>query len=382
MANIPDEADIGFRHEVINQLVNSVDCAETLKTSLQQFFGSITADAKHKDLAYHLFLTTTLYISKKVILDEEQMSVIYRTVEQLRQEWGAEGASVKHSNKRSHTRAPKYGSVYSTQSISFGVATSPPTEPENAETSGARNVADVDADVVSNEGLEGFQCSGSTTPDSFVREAEKHTLSVPNFHEAIKPKDTADLSSQYPYGYKLMSKQGWSSRSGLGPDGSGIQRPIDAYALARFFGDKESLAAREFALKATSKAPTDDNSTERSKKQMNGFHSSATPWRQYAADPHAGDEVAKRANGNNNSTDTVQRSRVTHGATPQTNGNVKTTIEGQCVLKDTWKDASKRKSTHNVQNNVSPHEDPRETVKAPSEKTSVFVPCTSTSGGW
>ncbi|RYC62458.1 hypothetical protein CHU98_g3756 [Xylaria longipes] len=381
MANIPDEFDIKFRHGVINQLVNSVDCAEDLKTSFQQFFSNITASAKHKHLAYHLFLTTILYISKKVTLDKEQMSVICRTVEQLREEWSAEGASVKHSNTPSHTRVPKHDGVYPEQSTPFSVTTSLPTEPGNTVTSATSDVADGGVDNVC-ERLESIQFSRSTTPDSFVRETENHILSTPNFHEAVEPKDTADLSSKYPYGYKLMSKQGWSNRSGLGPDGSGIQRPIDAYVLAHLFGDNESPVRPGLVSKTSSKAPANGNAAEKPEKQTNELAIAATPWRQYAADPHTGDKSAKKAYGNNNATDTAQRSRLAHGATTQTNGNTKITVQDQCVIKDTWKDTSKHKSIHHVQKNVSPHGSLRGGAKAPSEKTSVFVPCANTSGGW
>ncbi|KAI1756750.1 hypothetical protein F4782DRAFT_549218 [Xylaria castorea] len=376
MANIPDEADVDFRCEVINRLVNSVDCAEHLKTSFQQFLGNITADVKPKDLAYHLFLTITLYISKKVVLDKEQMSVICRTVEQLRQEWSDKGASSEHLNTLPYV--PEHDDMHPR---SFSVATSLRAEPEDSMTPATSNVAEGDVDSVC-DALERIQFSRSTTPDSFVREAEKHALVTPNFHEAIQPKDTADLSSQYPYGYKLMSKQGWSNRSGLGPDGSGIQRPIDAHALAHPFGDNESPTGIGFASKSSSKAPTNGNPTKKSEKQMDDFAGAASPWRQYVADPDNGDKSAKNGYVSNNAINTAQGNSVLQGATTQTNGNTKTTFQDQCVVTDIWKDSSKHKSTHHVQKNAAPHASPCETAKAPSKNTNAFIPCTGTSGGW
>ncbi|KAI0189339.1 hypothetical protein EV127DRAFT_408876 [Xylaria flabelliformis] len=371
MANILDEADINFRREVINQLVNSVDCTEHLKTSFRQFLGNITADVKHKDLAYHLFLTTTLYISKKVVLDEEQMAVICRTVEQLRQEWSNEGASSEPSNTTSHIRVSEHDDMYPSP---FSVAPSLRVEPEDAITPAASKVADGDVGSMCDT-LERIRFSRSTTPDSFVREAEKHVLVAPNFHEAVQPKDTADLSSQYPYGYKLMRKQGWSNRSGLGPDGSGIQRPIDAYALANFLGENESPTGIGFASKPSSTAPTNGNSAGKLEKRTNKVTAAVSPWRQYAADPYTGDKSAKNGYRNNDAISTVQPNT-------ETDGNTNTIDQDQCVIKDVWKDTSKHKSTHHIQKNATPHGSSWGVTNAPPENTNVFVPCTSTYRGW
>ena len=48
---------LGLCSEVIDQLLQSVDCTQHLKDSLGQFLSNITADANHKHLAYHLFCT-------------------------------------------------------------------------------------------------------------------------------------------------------------------------------------------------------------------------------------------------------------------------------------------------------------------------------------
>ncbi|TRX96665.1 hypothetical protein FHL15_002567 [Xylaria flabelliformis] len=377
MANIPDEADINFRREVINQLVNSVDCTEHLKTSFRQFLGNITADVKHKDLAYHLFLTTTLYISKKVVLDGEQMSVICRTVEQLRQEWSNEGASSELSSTISHTRV----SEHDMHPSPFSDAPSLRVEPEDAITPAASKVAEGDVGSMCDT-LERIRFSRSTTPASFVREAEKHVLVAPNFHEAIQPEDTADLSSQYPYGYRLMRKQGWSNRSGLGPDGSGIQRPIDASALASFLGDNESLTDMEFASKSSSPAPTNGIIAGKLEKRTNKVAAGVSPWRQYAADPYTGDISAKNGYGNNDRISTAQPNTLLQGVTTETDGNTNTIDRDQCVIKDVWKDTSKHKSTRHIQKNATPPGSSWGVTNAPPENTNVFVPCTSTFGGW
>ncbi|KAI0555334.1 hypothetical protein F4679DRAFT_523354 [Xylaria curta] len=375
MANIVDEADINFHHEVINQLANSMGCAEHLEIAVRSFLSAITTNVKYKDLAYHIFLTVTLYISKKVILDEEQMSVICRTVEQLRQEWGNEGASSELSN--SYMRVPKQDDMHPNP---LNVAPSLRTELGDAITPAVNNVTEGDIGSVCDV-LERVQFSRSDTPDSFVREAEKHVLVAPNFHGAIQPKDTADLSSQYPYGYKLMRKQGWSNQSGLGPDGSGIQRPIDADAMAHCFGDNESSAGIGFASKSNSKAHTNGNSSGKPEKQTNESSGAVSPWRKYTADPYIGDKSAKDSYGNN-AINATQRDKVPRRATTETNGNTHTTTDqDQCVIKDTWVDTSKHKSTHHVHKNATPCESSLRVAKVPPKNINVFVPCTGTKGG-
>ncbi|KAI1736728.1 hypothetical protein F4680DRAFT_451583 [Xylaria scruposa] len=374
MPNIVDEADTNFHHEVINQLVDSMGCAEHLESSVRRFLSDITTNVKHKDLAYHLFLTVTLYISKKVVLDEEQMSAICRTVEQLKQEWGNEGASSELSN--SYTRVPEQDDTHPNP---LGVAPSLRTEPEAAITPTVSNATEGDIGSVCDV-LERVQFSRSITPDSFVRGAEKHVLVAPTFHGAMQPKDTADLSSQYPYGYKLMRKQGWSNQSGLGPDGSGIQRPIDADAMAHCFGDNESSAGVGFASKSSSKVPTNGISAGKPEEQTNEFAGEVSPWRQYAADPYTGDKSAKDSY-ENNAISKTQRNRVLQRATIGTNGNTNTTDQDHCVIRDTWVDTSKHEGSHHAQKNATPHGSSLGAVKAPPKNTNVFVPCASTKGG-
>lgn len=61
------EADLEFRNEVISKLLDSVDCAKHMKDSFGQFLGSITADANHKHLAYHLFCIVCNILVKYVL---------------------------------------------------------------------------------------------------------------------------------------------------------------------------------------------------------------------------------------------------------------------------------------------------------------------------
>ncbi|KAI3328392.1 hypothetical protein F4824DRAFT_493174 [Ustulina deusta] len=343
------EADLEFRNEVISKLLDSVDCAKHMKDSFGQFLGSITADANHKHLAYHLFCIVTLYISKQTTLDEEQMSVLCRIIEQLRQEWGDGDASSETSAASLYT---KNDDVCSKQSASPSTAALPRTEAGGTMNFAAKSVVSGEANNIC-EALQNISIARSTTPDSFVREAEKCILTSPSFHGAVGSKDTADLESQYPFGYRLMTEQGWSGQSGLGADGSGIQRPLDAYTLSRVFKDHESPVGLGYALNAGKKVPTNGNSTGESKKQTNGFAGASTAWNQYVTDPRTGDETAKSGYNYEAAINAPRGTRVDYGKRIQTKGKTKTIVQDQCVINDNWKDTSNYASTPQAQKNMS-----------------------------
>ncbi|KAI0200056.1 hypothetical protein F4808DRAFT_176002 [Astrocystis sublimbata] len=350
-----------------------------MKNSLQQFLESITASVKPKDLAYHLFLTVTLYVSKKVSLDEEQMSVMFRTAQQLQQEWGAEAISAKPADTPSCT-GPTFNND-PTMTTALSVDTPPLTEQENSVTSPASIVA------IACEGIGSLDLGRSTTPDGFVREAEKHTPADVDFHGCSETIGKADLGARYPFGHKVLSSQGWSDPKGLGPDESGIQRPIDIYAQARNLLGNQCTVGSESPPKSGSHAPTKGVSAKEVDTQINETPATAalSPWRRYALNPQAGDDSAKKAY--RDKVGTVQKDGRTHGPLVHTNGNesygeTKITVQNQCIINDTWRDTSKRKSTRLARNRTSPQETSRETAEAPSDHLEVWKPFTGTSKGW
>jgi hypothetical protein len=215
------------------------------------------------------------------------------------------------------------------------------------------------------EAIEHTNIARSTTPDSFVRAVKKHPLGTPNFHEAVRSEDTVDLKSQYPFGHRLMTKQGWSDRSGLGPDGSGIQRPIDADILAH----KTSYVVHANSI-----------STERIGKQTDAFVGKARAWNQYVLDPDTGDKSAKEGYSYDEAIDTTRRIRGSHGITASTNANSKTIIQDHYVINDNWRDATKHGCSQHIQDNV-PREVSEKNANAHPENGDVFVPYRGTSEG-
>ncbi|KAI1828450.1 hypothetical protein F4861DRAFT_544696 [Xylaria intraflava] len=104
-----EATDDAFRSEVINKLLESVD-NQALKAPLAECLQVMTDKANHKNMARDLFTTVraipisflsyvpegnaklqtqvTVYIAKNLFLDEEQLSVLCRTVKLLKDEWG------------------------------------------------------------------------------------------------------------------------------------------------------------------------------------------------------------------------------------------------------------------------------------------------------
>ncbi|KAI1426918.1 hypothetical protein F5Y12DRAFT_793645 [Xylaria sp. FL1777] len=377
------KADLEFRNEVIDKLLGSVDCGKTMKDSFGQFLRNITADANHKHLAYHLFCIVTLYISKQTTLDEEQMSILCRIVEQMRQEWSGSNASSENSTAPLYTEEED---VFSEQPVSSSVATLPHTQAGGAMAIVSKDVLTGDANNVS-EALHRLSISRSPTPDSFVRGTGKCTVAVSNFHKGIGSKvKEEDLKSQYPFGYRLMTKQGWAAESGLGPYGSGIPRPLDAHVLTLGLRDHESPTGLGYAPNASTKLPVDEDCTAEAERQMDGpVGISTKKWHRYVEDPRAGDETAKSSYTYNTAIKAPQGTGVGHGKTTKTNGNIKTIVQGECVIKDKWKDTSNYTSASQAQETV-----PgglwgiycRKQQKAPSGDPSIFVACRNNFQGW
>ncbi|KAI0972577.1 hypothetical protein F4678DRAFT_460145 [Xylaria arbuscula] len=371
------EADLDFRNEVIDKLLDSVDCAKHLKDSFRQFLANITANANHKDLAYHLFCIVTLYLSKKTTLDDEQISAVCRIIEQLRREWGGSDTSSANSPVPLYTED---GDGYSGKlGSSSGVATTPIPEAGGAMIFATQDVASSDADEMC-DALHQFSIGRSATPEGFVRGAGKCILSIPDFHKGIVSNDETDLKSHYPFGYRLMTGQGWSSQSGLGPNGSGIQRPLDAFSSANMHGDYESPIGLGYASKASDTASKNGKPRQISKEKVNGSVNTATAWNQYGKDPRAGDEVAKPGYKFSAAINTT-RTRTAHANSTRTDGDLKVIIQGQCEINDNWKDTSNYKAASQSQKKVSQGAFEKAT-KPPFEDSHVFVPYSGRSQGW
>lgn len=163
--------------------------------------------------------------------------------------------------------------------------------------------------------LEHVKISRPITPTGFVREVRRHSPATPNFRNATKSNDKADLESQYPFGHRLMTKQGWSDRSGLGPDGSGIQRPIDVDVRARNLTKSPRPAGLGYEP-----SPNRRSLAHKNRKQK------VTAWHQYAADPHIGDKTAEKVYEGHETADGAEQTKVAHTAATPASANSKTII--------------------------------------------------------
>ncbi|KAI1281093.1 hypothetical protein F5Y07DRAFT_355359 [Xylaria sp. FL0933] len=342
------EADLDFRTEVIEKLLASVGWPQHLKDSLGQFLHVATADANHKHLAYHLFCIATLYISKQTTLDEEQQSVICRTVGQLRRDWG--GGDVPSENPPSHgeTGNSKQAAVSDTitnghfeQNGSAGHAIEPHAEAEGTVAFTGKDLATGDV----NEGcpaLHSPSIARSATPDSFVRGGEKCILEGPNFHGAVSSDDGTDLKSQYPFGFRLMSKQGWGQQNGLGPDGSGIPRPLDANTVRHTYGIHESPVGLGYEGQTNGK-----KTILKEEKPPGSYGDKAKAWKSYVADPRTGDEEAR----SDSKCDTAEVTR--HEMVPK-KGDTKIILQNDNIITDTWKRSSDSPRASQTQKNAQP----------------------------
>lgn len=207
------------------------------------------------------------------------------------------------------------------------------------------------------------------TPIGFVREAGKHTPTTPKIPEAMKSKDKADLESQYPFGHRLMTKQGWLDQSGLGPDGSGIQRPIGADILARNLTEGEYPAGLGYKPKTNGISLAHRNHGQK-----------VTAWYQDAADPHIGAKTVCR---DHDAADGAGQIKVAHPIAALTSANSKTIIQDRYIIYDNWKVTPTHRNTPRARDNAS-HRILGKMAKEPSEKTSVFVPHSDDSSfkGW
>ncbi|KAI0404164.1 hypothetical protein F4802DRAFT_615961 [Xylaria palmicola] len=338
-------ADLEFRDEILSRLVGHLDCDEDLRASLRLFLTGITADANNKHLAYHLFCSVTLYISKYITLSQEQMSAVCQIIEKLRKEWGDDDPVAETSNGQSSTRTPEHD-VFSGRSDPYSAATSPLVNSEVTGIPAIRNITGCNVDNVC-EKLESADFASRTFPRSFVPKAEKHVPIPPNFHDAVKSDDTATLKSKYPFGYRVMRQQGWSDQTGLGRDRSGIQQPIDAHALAQGFKD-ESLFELGYARKAHSRVSTNKTPLEKAEKNPNESGGMPTSWHQYVSDPNAGDKTAKTVYGQS---DAVKHQRVPVAirTTLQAKAGTKVITQDQYAINDNWKDTSKNKNASHAQ---------------------------------
>ncbi|KAJ2986448.1 hypothetical protein NUW58_g5021 [Xylaria curta] len=367
MANAPDEIDSRFRHGVIDYLLEPIDCPDYVKASVREFLRAITTKTMHKHLAYHLFCTINIFISRRTILDEEQRSVLRRTTEQLLQEWSDNNTSPDSSHTPPlHTGVSVHSDASPKQSTPINTVNSLHTEPGHVLGSDTERLARGDVDNLC-EAFNRIVFARSSTPRSFVRATEKRVLATPRSHEAISSEDAAHLESQYPFGYNLMTKQGWSDSEGLGPDGSGIRRPIDAHYVTRGFRDHGSSAGLGLASNASSRVLTNGNSTRHAMKQANTLASPAALRNQYIADPHAGDKTAK----------TVSRAIIRQNA--ENNTTNEAIAQDQYLIEDKWKDTSNNTSTYYTRENF-----PKvlaRAAKEPSKDAGLFVPYRETSEG-
>lgn len=193
----------------------------------------------------------------------------------------------------------------------------------------------------------------STTPYGFVREMEEWALAPTNFHEAVGSKDTAHLESQYPFGYRVMTRQGWEDKGGLGPHGSGIPSPLDGETLALAYRDPETSTGLGYATKASTKVTENDTFTQATNKRINMVADPAsTAWHKYAEDPFAGD-LAARSNYVYDETSVPRRAVLSRSLPTETDGNVNIIVQGQWIIEDTWKDTSNHLSDPDSKKDVS-----------------------------
>ncbi|KAI0817412.1 hypothetical protein GGR55DRAFT_620335 [Xylaria sp. FL0064] len=290
-------------------------------------------------------------------------------VEQLRQDWGGGGAPSENPPLHGGNGHSKQTAVSNTitnghfeQNGSAGHAIEPHAEAEGAVAFTGKDLATGDVNEAC-PALHSPSIARSTTPDSFVRGGEKCVLDGPNFHGAVSSDDGADLKSHYPFGFRLMSEQGWGQQNGLGPDGSGIPRPLDANTVRHAYGIHESPVGLGY------EGQTNGKKTMLKEEKLPGSYAgNAKAWKSYVADPRTGDEKAK----SDSKCDIAQvayQDRV-----PKKDGT-KIIFQDDNIITDTWKkpsDSARASRTHkNAQQGVSGRVD-----------SDFFVPYTDNSEGW
>lgn len=292
------QANLAFRSDVINRLLESTDLPDHVKASVGGFLGSITTDTKHEALAYHLFCTVIVYISERITLGDEQEFVLTQVIEKIRQEWKSEAPS---DTKAGH-------------------------DP----------------------------------------------------HEAAGKKGTSRLEAHYPYGYRVMTEQGWSDQKGLGPNESGIPEPIDIDTRGRASVGPQSSIGLGYKKNAVNDTSTTGEGRE---KPQRNVKASAVAWNDYTMNPRTGDETAKSAYTYDGKTDKKSHVGSAEGAAASANASVEISAEGQYVLNDEWKPTSPRTTTPRTHAQISPGTQ-RNGSEVPSSVTYNFAHYTDNSKGW
>ncbi|CAJ2501334.1 Uu.00g041870.m01.CDS01 [Anthostomella pinea] len=136
------------------------------------------------------------------------------------------------------------------------------------------------ADILA-QGINDVSLNDNAPTPGFVKEKEAYQPKPVNFHahtvdagKGTSPTKSVfrlgqELKQAYPFAHRLMKEQGWTPGRGLGPDGTGIQKPIDAHSLA---GIDKTIVAADGVGHSGRKAAEDHNAVARDDEQRLDYH--------------------------------------------------------------------------------------------------------------
>ncbi|KAI8632500.1 hypothetical protein F5Y19DRAFT_492324 [Xylariaceae sp. FL1651] len=255
-----------FREELFSQLLEFAEIPNDAKTSLRQFLTKITASANNKALAQRLVQSATFYLSTQKLLNDEQQRVLGCLVEQLAKDGRVDPSATSLS--------------ITDRAIGQNVAScAAPQSRIGNDIAAAATRTDISGLCKTLENTK--IATNANAPPAFTPETKKHRSFPPNSSHQTAKGDSSTLKDQYPFGHKILAKQGWDDKGGLGPDGRGIRHPIDPYVLAQGLDSVAGL-------------------------------------------------------GSNLQDENIQ------ALTESKTTNIKTIFQDDCIIRDTWKDASKR----------------------------------------
>ncbi|KAI1811653.1 hypothetical protein GGS20DRAFT_592853 [Poronia punctata] len=222
--------DHRFRREVVDLLLGPDYDNFDEKASLQDFLEDAETSPHPKRLAYRLFCSALLYISKNKDLTSNQEDVLYGLVQEVSREWFGE-EPLQAQSSPSPTLGPDNGGRYEPMGNyaepSVHLGSNGASFPQNAESDGLGEVR---------EALERTHIGRSPTPEGFIREKSPYVPESAVFHNTWGPRALDRLYRKYPKGVELMCKQGWDGTSGLGPRGEGIKVTVDDSRIDQHVG--------------------------------------------------------------------------------------------------------------------------------------------------
>ncbi|KAI1503118.1 hypothetical protein F5X99DRAFT_407450 [Biscogniauxia marginata] len=245
--------------ELVDALLALANVEEKDEAFVRDYFVDIAADSDATTLAHKVLSSVAGFLESRSSLSELQRRVIKKLLDEL-QDQSSSGtiSAIEHCGTVPGTPSPLLDSNPSTQDAAASFAGEDPyqfsNEPDHVKDRNTGLAIDYPADhehANTKETVEANRLAWNKLQNdsgiiaSRMRSCGVHgrvnnitqgvgnvSLDVPaqfssnTNQKEPTPQNGRDLEKTYPFGHKLISSLGWSAEQGLGPDGTGIKKPI------------------------------------------------------------------------------------------------------------------------------------------------------------